>query len=137
MEEAQLVQHILLCCPEFEELRETMWEMRREKDQETLLVSAELAKRVAQFLINTRLLPQFPMQTYPQLRKTSPSLTPERQAENYLVTDSQAPNWELRILKNAAGITRLPPGASRVEHTFLSSRVRSRPGLTGTGTTRG
>lgn len=59
-----------------------MWEIRREKDLETLLGSAELAKQGAQFLINTRLLPQFPMQTYPQLGKTSPSLTPERQAEN-------------------------------------------------------
>lgn len=36
-EEAQLLQHILLCCPEFEELRETMWELRRETDLKTLL----------------------------------------------------------------------------------------------------
>lgn len=56
----QSVQHILLCCREFEELRETMWEIRRETDLKTLLGSSELAKRAAQFLINTRLLPQFP-----------------------------------------------------------------------------
>ncbi len=36
-----------------------MWETRRETDLKTLLESSELAKRVAQFLINTRLLPQF------------------------------------------------------------------------------
>ena len=57
--EAQTVHHILLCCPEFEELRETMWETRRETDLKTLLGSSKLAKRAAQFLINTRLLPQF------------------------------------------------------------------------------
>ena len=57
--ETQSIQHILLCCPEFKELRETMWEIRRETDLKALLGSAELAKRAAQFLINTRLLPQF------------------------------------------------------------------------------
>ena len=35
-----------------------MWEVRRETDLNTLLGSVELAKRAAQFLINTRLLPQ-------------------------------------------------------------------------------
>ncbi len=58
-EEAKSVQHILLCCPEFEELKETMWEIRRETDLKTLLRSLELAKLAAQFLNNTRLLPQF------------------------------------------------------------------------------
>ncbi len=53
------MQHILLCGPEFEKLRETMWETRRETDLKTLLRSWKLAKRTAQFLINTRLLPQF------------------------------------------------------------------------------
>ena len=36
-----------------------MWESRRETDMMTLLGSSELAKREAQFLINTRLHPQF------------------------------------------------------------------------------
>ena len=58
-EEAQSVQHILLCCPEFEELRETMWETQRKTDLKTLLELSELAKRAVQFLINTRLLTQF------------------------------------------------------------------------------
>ena len=53
------MQHILLCCPEFEGLQEIMWEVRRETGLKTLLGLAELAKRAAQFLINTRLLPQF------------------------------------------------------------------------------
>lgn len=58
-EGVQSVQHILLCCPELEELREIMWERRRKTDLKTLLELSELAKRAAQFLINTRLLPQF------------------------------------------------------------------------------
>ena len=58
-EEAQSVQHIFLCCPEFEELKETMWETQRKTDLKSLLGSSELAKRAAQLLINTRLLPQF------------------------------------------------------------------------------
>ncbi len=53
------VQHILLCCSEFDELRETIWEVQRKKDLKTLIGSVELAKQVAQFLINKRLLPQF------------------------------------------------------------------------------
>ena len=56
--EALSVQHILLCCPDFEELKENMWETRRETDLKALLGSSESAKREAQFLINTRLLPQ-------------------------------------------------------------------------------
>ncbi len=58
-EEAQSVQQTLFCFPEFEEVKETMWEIRRETDLKILLGSSELAKRAAQFLINTRLLPQF------------------------------------------------------------------------------
>ena len=57
-EEAQSVQHILLCYPKFEELRETIWETRGETDLKTLLGSSESAKQAAQFLINKRLLPQ-------------------------------------------------------------------------------
>ena len=55
----------------------------------------------------------------------------------HLVTDSQVPNWRLRILKTWRGEPALPPGACRVGHTSLSSRVRSRPVLTGAGKTRG
>ena len=51
--------HILLCCPGFEELRESVGEVRRETNLKTILGSAELAKRAAQFLIKTRLLTQF------------------------------------------------------------------------------
>ena len=58
-EEAQSVQHILHYCPEFEELRETIWKTRRETDLKTLLGSSESAKQAAQFLINTRLLLKF------------------------------------------------------------------------------
>ena len=57
--EAELIQQILLCCPEFEELEGTIWETQRETDLKILLGSSELAKQAAQFLINTRLLPQF------------------------------------------------------------------------------
>ncbi len=53
------MQHILLYCPEFEELRETIWKTRRETDLRTPLGSSESAKQVAQFFTNTRLLPQF------------------------------------------------------------------------------
>ena len=58
-EEAQSVQQILLCCPEFEELRKTIWETRRATDLKTLLGSSELIKQAAHFFINTRLLLQF------------------------------------------------------------------------------
>ena len=81
-EGAKPVQQILLCCPEFEELRETMWETRRETDLKALIGSSELAKRAAQFLIIQDYSHNFPTQTYPRQRKTSPTLTPERQAED-------------------------------------------------------
>ena len=42
-----------------EDLRETMREVQHQTDLKTLLGSPEMAKRAAQFLFNTRLLPQF------------------------------------------------------------------------------
>ena len=78
-EEARSVQHILLCCPEFEELRQIILETRRGTDLKTLLGSWELAKQEAQFLINTRLLHNFLTLTHLQQRKRPLTLTLERQ----------------------------------------------------------
>ena len=55
----QTVQHVLLCCPEFDELREKMWEGKRETDLSILLGAPGLAKKAAQFLIETGELVQF------------------------------------------------------------------------------
>lgn len=55
----QTVQHVLLCYPEFDELREKMWEGKRETDLSILLGTPGLAKKAAQFLIETGELIQF------------------------------------------------------------------------------
>ncbi len=107
-EGAQSVQHILLCCPEFEELRETMWETRRETDLKAMIGSSELAKRAAQFLINTRLLPQFSHANLSSSEEDVSDVDTRETGRRHLVTDPQAPNRGLRILKTTAGITRLP-----------------------------
>lgn len=55
----QTVEHVLLCCHEFEKLREKMWEDNRETNLTRHLGGPGLAKKAAQFLINTGKLAQF------------------------------------------------------------------------------
>lgn len=55
----QTVEHVLLCCPEFNDLRGEMWEGKRETNLTRLLGDPAIAKRAANFLLATGKLYQF------------------------------------------------------------------------------
>lgn len=55
----QAVQHVLLCCPEFDGLREKLWEGERETNLMRLLGTPGQAKQAAQLMIDTGELTQF------------------------------------------------------------------------------
>ena len=55
----QTVQHTLLECPGFNELREEMWEGKRETDLTRLLGTPVLVAKVSKFLLATGELMQF------------------------------------------------------------------------------
>lgn len=53
------MEHVLLCCPDFNDLREEMWEGKRETNLTRLLGDPAMAKRTANFLLATGELYQF------------------------------------------------------------------------------
>lgn len=55
----QTVEHVLLCCPEFKDLREEMWNGKRVTNLTRLLGDPDTAKRAANLLLATGELSQF------------------------------------------------------------------------------
>ena len=114
--DTQSVEHILLCCREFKELRETMWEIQREIDLKALLGSAELAKRPAQFLINTRALPQFSHANLSSTEEDVSDVDTREQRPKTFGHRDKGPQLGLRVLKNIGGdYPAFPPEASRLD----------------------
>ena len=91
-----------------------MWEKRREMDLKAMLGRAELAKRAAQFLIHTRLLPQH---SHANVSSTEEDVS---DVDNGEAEDAFGDRHQ-PLQNSKKTLTRLPTRGKSVVHIFLPS----------------